>query len=53
MEHKKFFQLEWDEMLGEHWMNLDNLAILLFTKACAKKELLTVKEVGFVLKEIK
>ena len=39
---KMTIELEWDEELGEKWMNEDNLRLLLFTAMATKTELLKV-----------
>jgi hypothetical protein len=36
--------LEWDESLGEHWMNPDNLKALLHGGTATRSELLKVKD---------
>ncbi len=40
----KIFKIEWDEDLGEGWMNIFNLELCLFSKEHTKKELITVTE---------
>lgn len=40
MKETMIIKFKWDEKLGKCWMNPDNLAILLYTKAETKKELL-------------
>ncbi len=40
------FELEFDEnKLGQGWMNIDNLELLLFSTNFTKRELLKVKEI--------
>ena len=39
------FELEWDDDLGEEWMNIFNLELCLYSSGHTKRELLRVKEV--------
>lgn len=38
-------ELEWNDELGEKWMNMDNLALLLYGQMYTKRELLSIKDV--------
>lgn len=42
---KRIFELEWDEELGEMWMNEDNLAICLYTDTHTSANLVAIKDV--------
>ena len=44
MKHSMIVKLTWKDDLGEKWMNIDNLKILLFTKAETLESLLEVEE---------
>ena len=41
---KKIFEIEWNDDLGEGWMNIFNLELCLFSKEHTKKELVRVIE---------
>lgn len=41
---KKVFVLEWDDSLGENWMNIDNLKLCLYTQGFTKEEIIKVRE---------
>jgi len=41
---KKHFELEWDDSMGEGWMNIFNLELCLFSKGHSKPELIKVRE---------
>lgn len=44
---KMVVELEWDgDDLGQMWMNMDNLAVLLFTDDSTKRELVRVTEIS-------
>ena len=45
MKKSMLIKLEWDRDLGEKWMNIDNLYLLLYEKHATKKELLKVTEI--------
>ena len=38
-------ELEWDDEAGEHWMNIDNLGILLYTDQYVKREHLSAVDI--------
>jgi hypothetical protein len=38
-------EFEWKDDLGEHWMNPDNLGILLYTSGYVRKEHLSAKDI--------
>jgi hypothetical protein len=38
-------ELEWDDELGESWMNIYNLDILLYTNQYVRKEHLSAKDI--------
>jgi hypothetical protein len=38
---KMFVCLEWNDELGEHWLNEENLKLLLYGQAYSKPELLS------------
>ena len=41
-------EFEWDDKdLGEGWFNIDNLAVLLYSRQFTTREILKVREVGF------
>lgn len=42
---KQKFELEWNDDLGEGWMNIWNLELCLYSKEHTKKELVRVKEI--------
>ena len=42
---KMMVELEWNDELGEKWMNIDNLSSCLFTRTCTRTDLLKVTEV--------
>jgi hypothetical protein len=42
---KMIVELEWDDSMGEHWMNIDNLAILLYTDQYVKREHLSAIDI--------
>ena len=47
---KKTFEFEWDENeLGNAWMNIDNLALCLFSKEHTRRELITIREAAEAL----
>lgn len=43
--HRKVFVLEWNDDLGEGWMNIWNLESCLYGDAHTRRDLLTVTEV--------
>ena len=43
---KALFELEWNDDLGEAWMNVWNLEICLFSKEHTKKELLRIRDLS-------
>ena len=45
MINKKTFELEWNDDLGEGWMNLDNLEQCLFSGTYSNRALLRVTEI--------
>jgi len=49
---KALFELEWDDNLGEDWMNIFNLELLMYSSQFTKKELVRVKEVKNINKEM-
>ncbi|KKL08378.1 hypothetical protein LCGC14_2576450 [marine sediment metagenome] len=53
MKNSMFIKLEWDRDLGEKWMNIDNLKLLLYGKHTTKKKLLKVTEIKEVIKSCK
>jgi len=42
---KQLFEIEWNDDLGEGWMNVYNLELCLFSKEHTKRELVRVKEI--------
>ena len=42
---KKVFVLEWDDDMGEGWMNIYNLELCLYGKEHTRRDLLKVTEV--------
>ena len=42
---KQLFELEWNDDLGEDWMNVWNLELLIYSEQHTKKELVKVKEI--------
>jgi hypothetical protein len=42
---KMVVEFEWKDDLGETWMNVDNLAILLYTSQCVRRELLSAIDI--------
>ena len=42
---KQLFEIEWNDDLGEGWMNVWNLESCLYSKEHTKRELVRVKEV--------
>ena len=43
MKHKMIVELEWDDDMGECWMNLSNLGMLLYTDTHTVREHLSAK----------
>ena len=41
---KMVVEFEWSDELGEKWMNMDNLELLLYGQMYTKRELLSIKE---------
>lgn len=50
---KMIVEFEWNEELGEKWMNMDNLHLLLYGQAYTKQELLTAKDVSLYVKDLR
>ncbi len=44
MKRQMLVELEWDDKLGEKWMNIDNLRLCLYSNQHSAPELLTAKE---------
>ena len=42
---KMIVELEWDDELGESWMNIYNLELCLYGNTCTKKELLSAVDI--------
>ena len=42
---KMVVELEWNDDMGEHWMNVDNLTILLYTNQYTKRGFLSAKDI--------
>ena len=48
---KATFELEWNDNLGEGWMNKWNLETLMYSSQSTKKELIRVKEIENITKD--